>query len=257
MEWQNSLQQKMLAMKTTTVSFEEKEFNKNERSISHWVSKKNVDRGKDIVLPNSLDQKNYRKNPIVLFNHNVNYPVASNAWLKSKEDGVYSKSIFATTPFADDVYTLNVEKVLNAWSLGFTPVKWEFDEKSNTTTFTNIELLEYSNVSIPMHQDAITEGLKMIKSDIAKNILTDARENYEIKATLSSLKSDIEELRKLRDDIMEDSQGYSLKDGERLERELMELKNKINKLTAETSGGDKFLKQLLETVRTGDVSGKK
>ena len=253
-EWQENLQSKVLEMQTRVYSSEAKEFDRNERSVKHWISKKTEDRGLDVVNPDAFDTKNYKKNPIVLFNHHPFYPLGTSMWLKKENDGMLAKTKFATTPFADDIYQLNVEKVLNAWSIGFIPRKWDFDEKNKITTFTDIELLEYANVSIPMNQDAVTEGLKMVKSQLVKNILTEAKENIDIKIALGGIQVEIKELKDLYDDIERLSKRDDLKDIERLEKEILELKQLVNKLAAGSSGNDKFFKELLKEV-SGDVSG--
>lgn len=255
-QWQEFLQSKAMETKTLTINSEEKEFNRSERSITHWISKKTLDRGGDIVLPEAIKTTNYKKNPIVLFNHHPFYPIAHNAWLKTKDDGKLAMTKFSTTPFADDIYQLNVEKVLNAWSIGFIPKTWEFDEKSKNTTYTDVELLEYSSVAIPMNQDAITEGLKMVKSDIVKNILNEAKENYEIKSVITSLNDEIKTLKENYGSLVENSGINILKDIEKLETEMLELKNQINKIlkSMEISGKDKAFREILELVRAGDIS---
>src|SRR3989304_5446049 len=154
-----------------TIEHQEKKIDVQERSITHYISKKSVDRIGDIVLPDSIDDKNYKKNPIVLFNHHGDLPIGKSLWRKPDLDGVLAKTQFGTTPTADDVYQLNKEGILNGWSIGFIPRKWEFNEKDKVTTFTDIELLEYSSVSVPMNQDAVSEGLKMVKSAEIKEIL--------------------------------------------------------------------------------------
>lgn len=243
--------------KTLTIDSEEKEFDRSKRSITHWISKKSVDRGGDIVLPEGIKTNNYKKNPIVLFNHHPFYPIAHNGWLKTKDDGKLAFTEFSTTPFADDIFQLNVEKVLNGWSIGFIPNKWDFDEKSKTTTFTDIELLEYSSVSLPMNQDAVTEGLKMVKSDVVKNILSEARENFEIKSIVNSLKDEIKSLKENYGALKEHSDSSILKDVEKLEVEMLEFKNQINRIlkSMEISGKDKAFKEILNLVRAGDISG--
>lgn len=253
-KWQETLEQKMVNMKTLTVDVEEKTFDKNERSVKHWVSKKSLDRGGDIVEPESLDSTSYKKNPIVLFNHNVYMPVARSLWLKPESDGVLAKTVFGTTPFADDIYTLNVERILNAWSIGFIPKTWEFDEKSKVTTFTAAELLEYSNVSIPMNQDAVTEGLKMVKSEFVKNLLSETKESIESKIIIASMQSDIQTLKEQYDKLTEHSQSDLIKDVEEIEKELLEIKKQINYI-AGTSGNQKVFSEMLKMV-SGDVSGK-
>lgn len=256
-QWQELLQSKAMEVKNVTIDVEEKEFDKNERSITHWISKKSVDRGGDVVLPEGIKTSNYKKNPIVLFNHHPFYPIGHNAWLKTKDDGKLAMTKFGTTTFADDIFQLNVEKVLNGWSIGFIPNKWDFDEKSKVTTYTDIELLEYSSVSLPMNQDAVTEGLKMVKSDVVKNILSEARENYEIKSILASLQGEIKTLKETHDSLMEHSRVDVLKDVEKIEIEMLELKNQINKIlkSMEISGNEKAFREILNQVRAGDISG--
>ena len=61
----------------------EKEVNSKERSVTHYISKKSLDRGNDIVLPDSIDDKNYAKNPIVLFNHWGDNPIGRSLWRKA------------------------------------------------------------------------------------------------------------------------------------------------------------------------------
>lgn len=256
-QWQEFLQSKVMETKTLTIDSEEKEFDRSKRSITHWISKKSVDRGRDIVLPEGIKTNNYKKNPIVLFNHHPFYPIAHNGWLKTKDDGKLAFTEFSTTPFADDIFQLNVEKVLNGWSIGFIPNKWDFDEKSKTTTFTDIELLEYSSVSLPMNQDAVTEGLKMVKSDVVKNILSEARENFEIKSIVNSLKDEIKSLKENYGALKEHSDSSILKDVEKLEVEMLEFKNQVNRIlkSMEISGNDKAFKEILNLVRAGDISG--
>lgn len=256
-QWQEFLQSKVMETKTLTIDSEEKEFDRSKRSITHWISKKSVDRGGDIVLPEGIKTNNYKKNPIVLFNHHPFYPIAHNGWLKTKDDGKLAFTEFSTTPFADDIFQLNVEKVLNGWSIGFIPNKWDFDEKSKTTTFTDIELLEYSSVSLPMNQDAVTEGLKMVKSDVVKNILSEARENFEIKSIVNSLKDEIKSLKENYGALKEHSDSSILKDVEKLEVEMLEFKNQVNRIlkSMEISGNDKAFKEILNLVRAGDISG--
>src|SRR3990170_2018430 len=120
---QEILSQKMLEMKSVTLSQESKSVDKKEITIKHWISKSVIDRGGDSVLPDAFDTTNYEKNRIVLFNHNIYMPIANNLWLQTESDGKLALTHFATTPFADDIYQLNVEKVLNAWSVGFVPKK--------------------------------------------------------------------------------------------------------------------------------------
>ena len=174
-------------------------------------------------------------------------------WLQVEDDGMLAGTKFATTPFADDIYQLNVEKVLNAWSIGFIPKKWEYDEKSEITTYTDLELLEYSSVSLPMNQDAVTEGLKMVKSDFVKNILIDQKQTIENQKILTELKDEIAQLKVLYDKLQEHLDRDDIGDLEKAEKDILELKKQVNNLLVGTSGNKKVLDEVLHEI-TGDVS---
>ncbi|MCP4394551.1 MAG: hypothetical protein GY804_09840 [Alphaproteobacteria bacterium] len=260
MEVGKTLREKMAQMKTLTFDIEDKTFDKKERSVKHWISKTSLDRGKDIVLPEALDETNYRKNPIVLFNHNSDAPIARNAWLEYEDDGVLAKTIFGTTPFADDIYLLNLEKILNAWSIGFLPKTWDYDQEARVTTYTLADLLEYSNVSVPMNQDAVTEGLKMVKSMEVKEVLEGIEKEHEIKIQLENHGKEIGELKNLCTKFSERTSEPYVEDLEKAEREILELRNEINSINeilknklVGTSDNRKVFDEILESI-VGDVS---
>lgn len=240
-----------------TIETQEKKLDTKERSVTHYISKKTVDRIGDVVLPESIDDKSYTKNPIVLFNHNHNLPVGKSLWRKADTDGMLAKTQFGTTPMADDVYQLNKEGILNAWSIGFIPRKWDFDEKSKVTTFTDIELLEYSSVSVPMNQDVVTEGLKMVKSAEIKDILSKQIEDSQIMSELTNFKKELKELRDLYNQLSELTHKDYVEDLEQAERKILELEQEINliktKLSVGTLDKDKFIADAMKKL-IGDVS---
>jgi len=221
----------------------EKRIDLKERSVTSYISKSTLDRGGDIVRPEGLDEKNYRKNPIVLFNHNPDKPVGTNLWLKKEDEGVLAKTQFGTTPFADDIFQLTKEKILNAFSIGFIPKVWERDEKEDIVTFTDWELLEYSVVSVPMNPDAVLEGLKMVKSEMAKSIFEAKKESFDIE----KLEERVNKLYELYE-ILQDSQ-IPIEDLEELERKVLQL----TKNSVETLDNRQVLKEIKDKV-IGDVS---
>jgi len=251
MDKQTALQQKMAQMKTLDFDIEEKVFDKKERSVKHFISKEVVDRGKDIVKTGSIDDAEYRKNPIVLFNHNPFMPVARNSWLKTEGDGTLVKTIFGTTPDADDIYLLNVERILNAWSIGFMPKTWEFDQESEVTTFTNIELYEYSSVAVPMNQDAVTEGLKMVKSQQVKDILTKEKAVIDNKEMFDEIDEKIVYLYKVYKEISEELKTLKDYNIEGLMNDLSELENKILTMTQIKKAGTSDVKRVFDEILEG------
>ncbi|MFA5404118.1 MAG: HK97 family phage prohead protease [Ignavibacteria bacterium] len=151
----------------------EKSFNDKEKTITHYISTVTPDRFGDIVNPFGMDADNYRKNPIVLFGHSHHSRgnvIGKNIALFPDDFGVKAITKFADTPAGNDLYILNREGYLNAWSIGYIPKKLK---TQNTTTNNqsgtyNIidewELLEYSSVVIPANPDALNLMLKEIKS---------------------------------------------------------------------------------------------
>jgi len=151
----------------------EKSFNDKDMTITHYISTVTPDRFGDIVNPYGMDAENYRKNPIVLFGHshaargNI---IGKNIALLPDDFGVKAITKFADTPAGKDLYLLNKEGFLNAWSIGFIPKKTKIQ---NTTvnnqpgTYNIIdewELLEYSSVPIPANPDALNLMYKELKS---------------------------------------------------------------------------------------------
>ena len=87
---------------------------KNERAIVHFISTPDLDRVRDILSPKGMDDKEFSIVPSVWYNHNYKYnpdamPVAKSLWRKKQEEGVLTKTQFASTDFADDVYNLHTE----------------------------------------------------------------------------------------------------------------------------------------------------
>lgn len=151
----------------------EKSFNDKDMTITHYISTVTPDRFGDIVNPFGMDADNYRKNPIVLFGHSHHSRgnvIGKNIALFPDDFGVKAITKFADTPAGKDLYNLNREGFLNAWSIGFIPkkIKTQNSTSNNQQTAYNIidewELLEYSSVVIPANPDAINLMLKEIKS---------------------------------------------------------------------------------------------
>lgn len=151
----------------------EKSFNDKEKTITHYISTVTPDRFGDIVNPFGMDADNYRKNPIVLFGHSHHARgnvIGKNIALFPDNFGVKAITKFADTPAGNDLYLLNREGYLNAWSIGYIPkkVKTQNTTTNNQSGTYNIidewELLEYSSVVIPANPDALNLMLKEVKS---------------------------------------------------------------------------------------------
>jgi HK97 family phage prohead protease len=178
----------------------EKSFNDDEMTITHYISTSTPDRYGEIVNPFGMDDTNFRKNPVVLFGHNSrNLVIGKNISLVADEYGVKAITKFADTDTGRDLYKLNRDGFLNAWSIGFLPVgeitkKYDDKTKETYSYIEKWELLEYSSVPVPANPDAINLLYKSIKSEeVFKEILL-GNELNDTKTEIENLKSKIEEL---------------------------------------------------------------
>src|SRR5438093_8430298 len=69
-----------------------KEFNEAERSIVHYITTPDRDRGGDVVNPFGMLDKDFSKSPTVFYNHRYMLPVAKSLWRKAEAQGVLAKT---------------------------------------------------------------------------------------------------------------------------------------------------------------------
>jgi len=163
----------------------------DERTVTHVISNDRIDRGGDIVEPGGWNLADFKKNPVVLADHD--YKIGSIIGRAEKVE--QTKSGLLTTTRFDDVglgnhaFRLISEGFLKAFSVGFKPIKAhsvragsmkkcakcvrardlqvegmsEQEAESvwiRGTHFEEQELLEYSAVAIPMNPDAVLQAVQ-------------------------------------------------------------------------------------------------
>ena len=100
---------------------------KKNRSLVVTISTKNPDRSRDVVMPVGMKTDNYMKNPVVAFGHDYRgLAIARTKNLSVSEDRIVADVEFpeeGVYPFADQVYRLYRDGFMNAWSIGFMPIK--------------------------------------------------------------------------------------------------------------------------------------
>ncbi len=153
-----------------------KEADDKERIITAIGSKQIVDRDGDILMIKGVNTANFKKNPIVLLNHDyydfpIGKAVGRKVWVD--DDRLMFKIQFATdeeNPKAGTAYKLFKGGYLNAFSLSFVPnyEKTEYPEnhaKGARRIFHEAELLEISVVSVPANQEALRAGINKAWDD--------------------------------------------------------------------------------------------
>ncbi|HOT74015.1 MAG TPA: HK97 family phage prohead protease [Anaerohalosphaeraceae bacterium] len=168
------------------------EINSDERTVIADISTDSIDRYKTILNPAGVRLENYVKNPVVLWSHNVSEPPIGKAlWVKVMPKSVRAKIRFAKTDFADEIWNLYREGFLNAFSVGFLPIrshKPTLDEiKQNPeleevkVVYDEWELLEFSPVCVPANPDslavAISERKITLKNERWNELLKAIGEN--------------------------------------------------------------------------------
>lgn len=190
---------------TKYLTFESKATeSKDGRTIKHYISTIDLDRYEDVVLPGGMDAKDFLKTRTVLFNHNSDMPIGKNRELTIVNDGVIAHTYFSETPFANDIYTMHKEGILNSWSIGFRTKVQEYDEVREVNTIKEWELFEYSSVSVPANPNAI---------DLAKSVC----KSLEMKSEIQTIETDI----KVKELINKNTELLALVEQAKSEKELL------------------------------------
>ena len=65
----------------------------DERTAVNYASTRTIDRDREIVIPDGVDLREFRKNPVLLFGHNWSSPpIGSDSAIKSDGFGLIAKS---------------------------------------------------------------------------------------------------------------------------------------------------------------------
>lgn len=170
-------------VKRTTVSADASELAEGERAAIKYISTRTVDRAKEVLVPGGAILSQYKQNPVVLWAHDYSQPpIGKSEWLKVDDYGIKSKTLYAETERAEEVWQLIKGGFIKTSSVGFIPIEstykgqsgWsDLIEKYNSLWNTDLEkdnvryittkwaLLEYSDVPVPCNPDAlVTEVAK-------------------------------------------------------------------------------------------------
>jgi HK97 family phage prohead protease len=163
-------------------SADTEELQEGERAAIRYVSTRDKDRDDEIMLPSGAVLDQFRLAPQVLWGHNYSEPpIGSDEWIRADDYGLKAKTVYATTPRAEEVWTLVKEGHLKTSSVGFVPLesvraedskwkplvnrlgqKWGVDEShfsSVSRIHTKWLLLEHSDVSVPSNIHALTQAV--------------------------------------------------------------------------------------------------
>ena len=133
----------------------------DKHTLDITISTGRRDRMNDTIAADGWDIRAFKKNPVVLWAHNYSTPPigrATQTGLDETGKKLRSTAEFMpaeVNPFAETIYQMYLGKWMRAFSVGFVPKEWEWNEKEEGLDFTKQELLEYSAVPVPANSDAL------------------------------------------------------------------------------------------------------
>lgn len=145
-----------------------KDYNEEERTITMIGSTETADRVGDIIKMDGVDLTNYLKNPVILFNHDYDKIIGKAIDVDIVDSKLIFKIQFADTALGKEVYYLLKNGYMNASSVGFIGKEYEGNEAGGLT-FTKIELLELSIVSVPCNPNALVQ----LRKDFNKKMVSE------------------------------------------------------------------------------------
>ena len=246
------------------------EFDDEEMTIVHFITTESADRYGDVVRADGMNDKNYSKNPVVLFGHDHNsFPIGKSLWRKSTlrdgVKGVLAKTKFAKTEDGKIAYSLWKDGFLNSASIGFIPKDYDMilkskDNESGGYDFKSWELLEYSIVTVPANAEALrlayTKSINAPKihrtfEDLMLKSLEAKVDNIETELGLA-----LEQLSQYQVYIKDISERVEKIETEITEKEInnQEL-NKATEIIANISLSDDLAKSLVRDAIRGVIKG--
>jgi HK97 family phage prohead protease len=128
-----------------------------ERQIRVIASDATPDRMGDILEPGGCQLDDFRRNPIMLAQHDANQPIGS--WPSIQVNGGRLEALGEFAPegvseLADEYCRLAKAGILRAVSVGFMPISYE-PLRGGGLRFTKWDLVELSLVSVPANPNAL------------------------------------------------------------------------------------------------------
>ena len=141
-------------------SFEAKSFSKGSKSlkIAGYANTITKDRSGDIVTAEAWAKgvENYRKNPVMLYQHKHDCPIGRIEKIIVDKKGIYVEGAVSDAAETNHgIHTLIKDGALKSFSVGFRVKDGKYNRNDDSMTITEVELLEISIVSVPCNQDSL------------------------------------------------------------------------------------------------------
>jgi len=128
------------------------------REFGGEISNPSTDRMSDIVEPSGCDYAAFLRAGTILAQHDALLPIAKPLSIDVRSDRIYMRGTFpepGVSDVADQYCRLVKAGILNSFSIGFLPRRWEPIKGGFGLRFIEWELLEVSIVSVPALSSAL------------------------------------------------------------------------------------------------------
>lgn len=150
-------------------SFEAKGLPKSKSlKIAGYANTTAKDRTGDIVTAEAWAKgvENFRKNPVMLYQHKHDQPIGRFDKLTVDKKGIYVEgSVSEAAEKNYGVQTLIKDGALKSFSVGFRVKDGKYNSADDTMIITDVELLEISVVSVPANQESLFSIRKSFDSN--------------------------------------------------------------------------------------------
>ena len=113
------------------------------------------DRDGESVSIALLDIANYKKNPILVYNHDWGDVAGQIVEIEKNEKGLYIKAEVHKFTGREQVFESVQKGILKTFSIGFVPKTFTYIEEDDVFEISSAELVEISLAPVPSNQDAI------------------------------------------------------------------------------------------------------
>ncbi|MBZ9635595.1 HK97 family phage prohead protease [Clostridium sp. FP1] len=145
--------------KILPMNWQVKVIDKANRIIEMIGSDESFDRVGDKMLMTGADLSNYKKNPVIIANHNYGYTEKPSVIGRALDVNIVGSKMvfkvqFAETDNGKEWFYLYSNKYMNASSIGFIPKEYKPNDQGGYD-FIKWELLELSMVAVPCNPNAV------------------------------------------------------------------------------------------------------
>lgn len=110
--------------------------------------------------PSAFKLDNYKKNPVLLANHDINLPVGRVTLVEKRDDGLYIEAVVFKKSDPTTYYNIR-NKVVTAFSVGAYILEDYWSEILDAWVVVSAELVEISVLALPSNTESLIEEVSL------------------------------------------------------------------------------------------------